>query len=112
MIAQAPDVGDQASRIIIVCLVLFAALIIFYVVARIFWRKWLKRPESGKNPWSLDDLRDLHQQGDITDEEYRAMRETIIAGFRGEKSETQQKIATGDSEEDISKNGGDIDLQK
>ncbi len=41
-------------------------------------RNLLKYTDDGPATWTLDDLREMRQSGQITDEEYRALRQQLI----------------------------------
>lgn len=41
-------------------------------------RRFVDGGESKSMPWTLQELKDLHAAGEISDEEYRALREQVI----------------------------------
>ncbi|UCD27656.1 MAG: hypothetical protein JSV03_11150 [Planctomycetota bacterium] len=87
MIAQTLDVADLASRIIVACLLLILALVVLGLIIWYYRRRWLDISESPSGtPWTLDDLEKMYEKGDINEEEYRSMRESIIAAFTDKKS--------------------------
>jgi hypothetical protein len=68
--------------------------------------------------WTLDDLQRMRQEGQLTEEEYRALRAAMVAVYRG------GKVASGSQEcpepvqgpvsvrEEPDKSGPDFDLRK
>jgi len=59
--------------LIVVILAILGGLFVVIIV-----RRWaVATPES--EPLTLDQLRELHSQGKVTDEEYRVIRTTLLA---------------------------------
>jgi len=52
----------------------------WFVIARI--RSWMKDSAEAAQPFTLDDLRQLHRSGQLSDEEYERAREMMIGNVR------------------------------
>jgi len=91
IVLQAGKIGSQASGLMITVLVLIMVIIIFGIGMLIYRRRWLDSAnQTSSTPWTLDDVQKLYDRGEITTEEYQAMRNAIIAAFRGEKVEISE----------------------
>lgn len=78
------------------------------------WRRWVKgNEESGGDGsiWSLDDLRQMRDRGDLTEAEYQAMRGSVIDAFRGQESATSGRASSSDFGL-TDDNATDFDLKK
>lgn len=81
----AQRVDHRAVYIIGVCLLLLG---VFFVLSLGIWY-YRRRRQAGDSPassvpWTLDDLRRLRNQGDLTEEEYQTLRANIIGLYSGE----------------------------
>lgn len=64
---------------------LLGAVVILFGGVWYYRHRWLRSDDRGSGePWTLDDLARMKQAGQISDEEYRVLRESIVAAFRGE----------------------------
>lgn len=80
MIAQKSNLGD----IVFWCTIFIAALVVFVVF--VAWiRRFLLR-DAAKSPsrdaLSLQQLRELRQNGDITEDEFQVLKSQVIAQFK------------------------------
>jgi len=89
-IGQAVNTWAYAGWIIATCLILLVAGIILYVGVLFYRRRWLDSSSGSTEPWTLDDLRRLRSQGDVTEDEYQAMRAAIIDSYRGMASPNKE----------------------
>lgn len=73
------------SDVLMWVLVLGGAVLVLGAVVLLVRRWALGRPGRGSQPWSLADLRRLHAEGKLSDEEYEHLRAQVIAelGARG-----------------------------
>jgi len=82
--AQVAEISQQVVEILLWGALLLVAVIVLFGGVWYYRRRWLNPEETGpRQPWTLDDLRQMKQAGQITPEEYQALRETLIAAFRG-----------------------------
>ena len=52
-------------------------------------RRWRTRSKAvSGEPWTLQDLRDLHESGKLSDEEYERLKATMLAAYQGGASES------------------------
>ena len=104
-------VQENVAQIVFWCLVLVLAVLVLFGGVWYYRRRWLRRTDSpGGTPWTFDDLRTMKEQGQISDEEYRALRAAMVASFSAGKTESPSPgtpVAKGGSEE----NGADFDLR-
>lgn len=64
---------------------LLGAVVILFGGVWYYRHRWLRSDNRGAGePWTLDDLARMKQASQISDEEYRMLRESIVAAFRGE----------------------------
>jgi len=68
---------DVTTTILAVAGVLGAAWLGWVGLKRLR-RNLLKGPEHGSSVWSLDDLREMRQSGQITEQEYQTLRRQVI----------------------------------
>jgi len=88
-----PDVWQKTLPILWIGLGLILAAILFGSII-IWWRRRSMVDEStSKEVWTLDDLRRMRADGSLTEDEYRRLRETMIAAYRSGATEG----STGDS---------------
>ncbi len=77
LLSQADPSGD-VSRIVLVVGVLLALVLIGAVVALKLRRRLLSSEDSAGTPLTLHDLRRLHADGNMTDEEFEKAKAAII----------------------------------
>lgn len=63
-------------------LALLAGIVLFGIVVAALARRWLRRSEDPAEGFSLSDLRDLYSAGDLTEIEFRAARDAMIARLK------------------------------
>lgn len=68
--------------------VLWALIIVLGASLWYYRRRWI-RSGSGEEaaPWTLADLRQLRDSGDLSEEEYQRIRSAMIAGVRSSANE-------------------------
>ena len=74
------------SRIMVACGLLILAVIVLGIGLTIVRRRLrdASTPGPGGQPWTLDDVERMRERGDLTESEYRAMRATLVAAYRGD----------------------------
>lgn len=82
---QPTTVEDNVYWIYVICLALLAALILLYVVYRVARKRYIQGQNQPQGPWTLQDLRELQEQGQISVEEYNRLRQAIIREVKGDK---------------------------
>lgn len=101
----------NASRIVVASILLGLAVIVLSVGLWYYRRRWLNSTDSSGAPWTLEDLRRLRDSGELTEEEYEALRATLKNAYRSEisrpKPNATSGIPMGSNEE-----GPDFDLKK
>lgn len=111
MIPALAAVGDNVIRIVIWCLVLIVAIVVLFVGVWYYRRRWFRMMDgSGTTAWTFDDLHRLREQGQISEEEYRALRASLVAAFKGEKSPTSGSTGTS-ARGEVRESGDDFELR-
>lgn len=69
--------------------VLIVIALVFFAVIWRFRERWLKDAgeEESSEPWTLHDLRQMRERGDLSEDEYRAMRRAMIDAYRPREPE-------------------------
>ncbi len=98
--------------------VLIAVIVVFFGGLWYYRKRLLGGQEDSSGAaWTLDDVQRMRQEGQLTEEEYRALRAALVAAYRGEKSgpggpkgpiSAQGPVSPG---EEADKNGPDFDLR-
>ena len=107
---------DSVIQVLIWGGVLLLAVIVLFGAVWYYRRRWLTRSElTGGTPWTLDDLRRMREAGDITEEEYRALRAALVAAYRGGQTEDDVVWTPADGLGEVQgpadKNAPDFDLR-
>ena len=107
-----PAVGVSLFPFLAVLVCTMGALIVFYIVATVYYRRFRESSSSSddQTPWTLDDVRKLRDQGDLTQEEYQKLRAAIIGAFQGESGTSNTGAETPDKRE-TPENKSDFDLK-
>jgi len=107
--ASLAAVQENVAQIIFWCLVLVLAVLVLFGGVWYYRRRWLRMADSpAGTPWTFDDLQKMKEQGQISDEEYRALRAAMIASLAGGQTESPgTSVANGDPEA----GGSDFDLR-
>ncbi len=90
MLAQKQMMQEDITSIVIFCIILILAILLIWIVygfARSRFTKTEKRPASSF--WSLDDIRKLRDQGQLSEEEYKNLRDIVA-----ERSTRETKTPT------------------
>lgn len=111
-------VQESVDQIIFWCIVLAVSVFVLFGGVWYYRRRWVRMADSpGGTPWTFDDLLKMKEQGQISDEEYRALRAAMVAAFDGSKRQSpSSEIAEEDGEvvweiEDSEAQGSDFDLR-
>lgn len=85
-----------SNQIIVWGLILMGAVVVLFGGLWYYRRYWLQadeEPGANRTPWTLDDLRQMKESGQINEVEYQTLRETMIAALRGAnaRSETSER---------------------
>ena len=75
---------DATQRIVVASALLMAAVVVLFLAVRYYRRYFLLDDEaSGPRIWTLQELSEMRDRGELTGEEYEALRATLIASFHG-----------------------------
>ena len=109
----------HTRSIIIACLWLMGAVILLGVGLWYYRKYWLAPPGDGQSPaWTLDDLRSLHERGELSTEEYQRLRAVMIGSLRenlGKQTTAPRRSADATSWDWVAgqdESGGDFDVKK
>ena len=112
------ETSKQVTEIVIWCGLLMLAVIVLFGGLWYYRRRLFVTDEPAKRePWTLEDLRQMKERGEVSDEEYQALRETMIAAFRGEQASQKAQstpLPAGEPHCSVGgtdKNGSDFDLR-
>ena len=109
--ASLAAVQENVAQILFWCLVLVLAVLVLFGGGWYYRRRWLRMADSpGGTPWTFDDLQKMKEQGQISDEEYRALRAAMIASFSGGKTQSPSP-GTAVENGDPGGKGPDFDLR-
>ncbi len=99
-------------------ILLASALLVFFVIVLgiavwYYRRRWLAEGASSSTEaaWTFEDLRKLREQGNLTEEEYQAMRSVLIGTYRGGQTEAGPS-ATSPGSKTSGEMNADFDLKK
>ncbi|HEX2971320.1 MAG TPA: hypothetical protein VHP11_03245 [Tepidisphaeraceae bacterium] len=82
-----PDT-NAAPSIIVWCLILVAAILVGFAIA-VWVKRRITEPEQSASPgFSLEDLRQLHRAGKLSDEEYERARARMALGLMKKEKPT------------------------
>ena len=70
--------SQHASRILLACGLLGAALIVLALGLWYYRRRWMSGAEASSTPWTFEDLRAMRDRGDVTEAEYQSLRTRLI----------------------------------
>lgn len=81
-IPLAASVAEKSGGIILWSGVLLLAVVVLSLGVWYYRRRWISTVDSpSSTPWTFEDIRRLRDTGAITDEEYQALRATIVGSF-------------------------------
>lgn len=102
LLAQSAATRQEAVSILVWLIVIVGAGILVAVVGFFIWRAYNRQDESSLSPstaFTLDDLRQLYRQGQLTDAEYERARTAIIARTRASMGKSSSALdAPADSD--------------
>ncbi|HSW44263.1 MAG TPA: SHOCT domain-containing protein [Phycisphaerae bacterium] len=79
----ATSTSESVRQVLIWGGVLILAVVVLFGGLWYYRRWWLERNVGDGGPsWTLDDLRRMRSEGQITDEEYQVLRATLLGSFR------------------------------
>ena len=104
--------SDDVTQIILWCTVLILAIVVLFLGVWYYRRRWIETSagSSDQTPWTLDDLRNMKEAGQLSEEEYQALRASMIAAFRP-KGPKETSPGTGTGPTDPREKGSDFDLR-
>ena len=105
------QMGDKVGQIIFACLALLALVFVLCVGLWYYRRRVLKSAGTDEPVWTFQDLRDMRDRGEITEEEYQAIRQTMIGAYRGPETEEKPPINPSSIPE-IEPESDNFDLEK
>lgn len=80
------NVADHVVDILVACLMLMGAFLVLGL-GLWYYRRWQRNIDPGPAmTWTLEDLRKLRSQGELTEAEYQTLRAGIIGGLTDEKA--------------------------
>jgi hypothetical protein len=95
----------NTSWIVAVCVSLIGVTVVAFLAVRYYYRRVFGQNEaSGAQSWTFEDLKRMKDEGQLTQEEYQALRASLISSFKGH--------APKQASPDPSPVGGDFDLEK
>ena len=74
-----------------------ASLVGFFIV--VYVRKWAQRDERIEN-FTFQDLRDMRARGEISEQEFQAMRGTLLAGYEVDLGDDNEAAGTRPEHDD------------
>lgn len=86
--------ATRSNQIIVWGLILMGAVVVLFGGLWYYRRYWLQADEdssASRTPWTLDDLRQMRESGQINEVEYQTLRETMIAALRGANTRSGTK---------------------
>lgn len=95
----AAKIADNAGTIILTCLMLGAAFLVLGLGLWYYrrWRDRLNAPVS--TSWTLDDLRKMREQGQLSEQEYQTLRAQLIHEYSGKPQSGHPPTAAGKADE-------------
>ncbi|MFQ6048096.1 MAG: SHOCT domain-containing protein [Phycisphaerae bacterium] len=76
MVAQSGDL-EAALRALLYAAALLVGMIVMAAALWYYWRR-VRQSHPPQQPWSLQQLRQLHASGQLTDQEYQRLRDRLI----------------------------------
>ena len=68
-------------------ILLAGLLVVGLLIGRV--RRWrTQESDTSGEPWTLQDLRDLHASGELTDEEFERLKAAMLAAYESSSSES------------------------
>lgn len=95
MLSAASLSGSDFLKAVGLAVAAIVALAITWMVFRRWWRRRYDGPEQVAEAWTLQQLRDLKVQGQITDAEFARLRSAMIPGSKGDEGMTPTKGRQG-----------------
>lgn len=97
LLAQSPDRVDQATQQVLWAVaMILVAIVVVVVVALVLRRLLLKPPDqTASRGFTLAEMRRLHEQGELSDEEWEAARSALLAHTRAEANRGGEGGHTG-----------------
>lgn len=91
----AVQMGDRIGQIIFWCLVLLGLLFVLCVGLWYYRRRVLGPVDKLEQAWTFQDIRDMRDRGELTEEEYQAIRQTMIGAYRDQQSDSPPAKSLG-----------------
>jgi len=96
----AVDISDTVSILIWSGVLIVVVLVLFFIVNALRKSLWGDNAGEADTPFTLDDLRRLHREGRITDDEYEKARAQIIAMVQGPPPAPPPEVEAGEGARD------------
>src|SRR5689334_13391747 len=74
---------QSATRAFVAGGLLIAAAIVLFLGLWYYRRRWMDVDNFPEAAWTFEDLQKLREKGDLTEEEYQALRSALKNSFRG-----------------------------
>jgi len=97
-----PQDPSQLFPAILPALLILAGIVIVAWIILVIVRRSMQRGDSGlEDSFSLEQLRRMHREGKLDDEEFEQARNVILGHFAPGKSDTQQAGSEDESNSDM-----------
>ena len=85
MLAQGTGLEQLLTKALPWSFVLLAAVVVL-VLAIQYYRRHVRTRDSGSDqPWTLQDLREMHARGDLADEEFERLKARVIGEYHSKQ---------------------------
>jgi hypothetical protein len=75
---------DATQRIVVASALLMGAVVVLFLAVCYYRKRYLSNEQpAGAQTWTFQDLREMRDRGELTEDEYEALRTGLIASFRG-----------------------------
>ena len=97
-----PQDPSQLFPAILPALLILVGIVIVAWIILVMVRRSMQRGDSGlEDSFTLEQLRRMHEEGKLDDEEFEQARNVILGQFAPEKSDTQQAGSEDESNSDM-----------
>jgi hypothetical protein len=107
--------ADSAWGIIVACGLLMTAVLVLFLGVWFYRKRILQDDSSSSNAfWTFEDLRNMKDRGELSEEEYQSLRAAMIGAFKGSKAGDRDADAPGiiGSSAKMGSLPADFDVQK
>lgn len=83
--AQRTDLEQLLTKALPWSFVLLAAVVVLVLAIQYYRRRVKAGDHGGDQPWTLQDLREMHAGGDLADEEFERLKARVIGEYHNEQ---------------------------